>query len=51
MNDNLITMTRGIIRFLLSALIMCVFSLNANAYERIGIVSDAILTQINPYND
>ena len=50
MNDNLITMTRGIIRFLLSALLMCIFSLNANAYERIGIVSDAILTQINPYN-
>ncbi len=50
MNDNLITMTRGIIRFLFSLFFICLFSPNAFAYERIGIVSDAILTQINPYN-
>ena len=48
MNDNLITMTRGIIRFLLLAFVLLSFA--CRGYERIGIISDAILTQINPYN-
>lgn len=50
MNDNLITMTRGIIRFLLLAFVLLSFACRGFCYERIGIISDAILTQINPYN-
>ncbi len=50
MNDNLITMTRGIIRFLLLAFVLLSFACRGSCYERIGIISDAILTQINPYN-
>ncbi len=50
MTDNLITMTRGIKRFLFYFVLMFAFLPSALAYERIGIVSDAILTQINPYN-
>lgn len=50
MTDNLITMTRGIKRFLFCFVLMFAFLPSALAYERIGIVSDAILTQINPYN-
>ena len=49
MNDNFITMTRGIIRFLL-CLFLCVFIMPSHAYERVGIISDAILTKITPYN-
>ena len=50
MADNLITMTRDIRRFLLCLIFMFIFLPASFAYERIGIVSDAILTQINPYN-
>lgn len=46
----IITMTRGIKRFLFCFVLMFAFLPSALAYERIGIVSDAILTQINPYN-
>lgn len=46
----MITMTRGIKRFLFCLVFMFIFLPASFAYERIGIVSDAILTQINPYN-
>lgn len=49
MDDNSITMTRGIFRFLLF-LILATFCMPSFAWERIGIVSDAILTPVTPYN-
>lgn len=50
MNDNFITMTRGIIRFLLLILLFCTLAPKASAQETLGIISDAILTKITPYN-
>lgn len=50
MADNSSIMTRGIIRFLLLAFMLCNFMQSSFGYERIGIISDAILTQITPYN-
>lgn len=49
MVDNFNTMTRGIIRFLFT-LFLCLICAQTFAKERIGIVSDAVLTNITPYN-
>lgn len=50
MIDNFNTMTRGIFRFLLFIFAACTICTQSFAWERVGIVSDAVLTPITPYN-
>ena len=51
MNDNFIVMMRGIIKKILFSLSILFFSINNSfALEKIGIITDTLLTPINYYN-
>ncbi len=51
MNDNFIVMMRGIIKKILFSLSILFFSINNSfALEKIGIITDTLLTPVNYYN-
>ena len=51
MNDNFIVMMRGIIKKILFSLCILFFSINNSfALEKIGIITDTLLTPVNYYN-